>query len=157
MRPSHASRERTLAQLREGYACGALETPTFARRVDAAFAAGTETELRGLTLDLPAATSPRLGRVRAVLSRLAPAPRPPSLLEAARGGELVLGRHPACALVLDDETVSRRHAMLCRRDAGWFLRDLESSNGTWVNGRRVVDAEVRPGDEVRLGDARLRL
>ena len=157
MRASHSSRERTLAQLREGYACGAIETATFARRVDLALAAGTETELRGLTLDLPAVADRGRSRLRAALARLAPAPRPPSLLEAARGGELVLGRHPACALVLDDETVSRRHALLFRREAGWFLRDLGSSNGTWVNGRRVVDAEVRPGDEVRLGDARVRL
>jgi len=37
------------------------------------------------------------------------------------------------------------------------LRDLGSSNGTWVNGRRVIEAEVRPGDVVQLGASALRL
>jgi pSer/pThr/pTyr-binding forkhead associated (FHA) protein len=43
------------------------------------------------------------------------------------------------------------------RDGRWILRDLGSSNGTWVNGRQVVEAEVRSGDHVVLGDCRLRL
>jgi len=59
--------------------------------------------------------------------------------------------------VLADITVSRRHAELVLRDGRWILRDLGSSNGTWVNGRQVVEAEVRSGDLVVLGDCRLRL
>lgn len=59
--------------------------------------------------------------------------------------------------MLDDDTVSRRHAELRVRDGRWMVRDLGSINGTWLNGRRVGDAEVRPGDELRLGDAVLRL
>jgi pSer/pThr/pTyr-binding forkhead associated (FHA) protein len=75
-------------------------------------------------------------------------------LETAR---LTLGRGSGCTLVLDDITVSRRHAELVVRDGAWILRDLGSSNGTWVNGRRVVEAEVRSGDVVVLGDCRVRL
>ena len=44
-----------------------------------------------------------------------------------------------------DDTVSRRHAELRLHDGRWMLRDLGSSNGTWVNGRRVMEAEVAPG------------
>jgi pSer/pThr/pTyr-binding forkhead associated (FHA) protein len=67
--------------------------------------------------------------------------------------ELTLGRAPDCALVGCDDTVSRHHARLELRDGRWFLVDLDSSNGTLVNGRRVRDAEVRAGDEIRLGAA----
>jgi pSer/pThr/pTyr-binding forkhead associated (FHA) protein len=55
--------------------------------------------------------------------------------------------------VFCDDTVSRHHARLELRDGRWFLIDLDSSNGTSVNGRRVRDAEVRPGDRIRLGAA----
>ena len=59
--------------------------------------------------------------------------------------------------MLGDDTVSRRHAELRAEDGRWLLRDLGSSNGTWVNGRRVIEAEVRPGDLVQLGGAEIRL
>jgi FHA domain len=71
---------------------------------------------------------------------------------------ITLGRSRACDCVLDDPSVSRRHAEL-RRDGGlWLLRDLGSRNGTRVNGARLLDeAEVGPGDRVSFGDARFRL
>ncbi len=48
--------------------------------------------------------------------------------------------------------VSRNHARLERRDGGlWFLTDLDSANGTFVNGRRVNEQELRNGDEIELG------
>ena len=52
-----------------------------------------------------------------------------------------------------DDTVSRHHARLELREGRWFLVDLDSSNGTLVNGRRVHDTEVRPGDRILLGAA----
>lgn len=55
--------------------------------------------------------------------------------------------------MFSDDTVSRHHARLELRVGRWFLVDLDSSNGTVVNGRRVRDAEVRAGDEIRLGAA----
>ncbi len=59
--------------------------------------------------------------------------------------------------MLADDTVSRRHAELRVEEDCWVLRDLGSSNGTWVNGRRVIESEVRPGDVVQLGASALRL
>ncbi len=58
------------------------------------------------------------------------------------------------ALPLTDSTVSRRHAELTPDDGRWLLRDLESANGTFVNGQRVsADAPVTlaPGDQIRCG------
>jgi pSer/pThr/pTyr-binding forkhead associated (FHA) protein len=80
-------------------------------------------------------------------------PEAGELLEA----HLVLGRSSTCQLVLTHDTVSRRHAELRIQDGCWLLRDLGSSNGTWVNGRRVMEAEVRPGDLIHLGGAEIRL
>lgn len=155
------TRERTLAHLRDGYACGDLGTATFDHRVDAALRAVTREELRGLTGDLPALGGRRSRLERSVRDWLrGDSGREPSgLLAAAEltSGRLTLGRSPRCELVLADDTVSRRHATLQLRDGRWYLVDLGSSNGTWVNDRRVFDAEVRPGDEIRLGAARLRL
>jgi hypothetical protein len=144
-----------MATLRQGYAAGSLHTETFSLRIDQALRARSEHELRGLTADLPAPSRWRraLERLRAAL-----APAPAGLLgdpAALSRGQITLGRSSSCQLVLAEDTVSRRHAALVLRDGAWRVVDLGSSNGTWVNGRRVVEAEVRPGDELRLGGARL--
>jgi signal transduction histidine kinase/pSer/pThr/pTyr-binding forkhead associated (FHA) protein len=57
------------------------------------------------------------------------------------------------ALPLTDTTVSRRHAELTPDDGRWFLRDLDSSNGTFVNGERISAdrVELSPGDQIRCG------
>ena len=58
--------------------------------------------------------------------------------------------------VAGDGTVSRLHAVLERFAAGWCVRDLGSSNGTFVNGERLAtDRVLRPGDEIRMGRTRL--
>ena len=154
MRPSEDTREHTLGRLRRGYVSGRLDTETFARRVDCALGASDSRELQGLTADLPAPRQSRLARLADRLRRRGPRL---TLPDQVAGGRLVLGRSPGCQLVFADDTVSRRHAELRFRDGRWMLRDLESSNGTWVNGRRVVEAEVGPGDEIALGRYRMRL
>jgi hypothetical protein len=70
-------------------------------------------------------------------------------------GELVIGRHTSCDVVLGDLPVSRRHARLRFRDGRWILQDLESRNGTCVNGERVGRCELRPGDRIEIGPRRL--
>ncbi|MCZ6494485.1 MAG: ATP-binding protein [Planctomycetota bacterium] len=61
------------------------------------------------------------------------------------------------SLPLTDSTVSRRHAELTPDDGKWFLRDLDSSNGTFVNGVRITKyrVELSPGDQVRCGSTLL--
>ncbi|MGE5127963.1 MAG: FHA domain-containing protein [Betaproteobacteria bacterium] len=69
----------------------------------------------------------------------------------------VLGRDPNCDIVLNDTKCSRRHATVEEEPEGLVIRDTGSANGTYVNGRRVEQARLRPGDTVRLGDVSLRL
>jgi pSer/pThr/pTyr-binding forkhead associated (FHA) protein len=53
-------------------------------------------------------------------------------------------------MVIDDPTVSRRHARLTEREDRWEIVDLKSTNGIAANGRRVDAAVVREGDEIVL-------
>ncbi len=68
---------------------------------------------------------------------------------------IVVGRDPACDLVLVDGRVSRRHLEITPDGAGHRLRDLGSSNGTALNGERVESADVGLGDVIALGDSEL--
>jgi predicted component of type VI protein secretion system len=78
-------------------------------------------------------------------------------LVALEAGRLTLGADPANDLTLPaDPTLSRLHAALERYGAGWCVRDLDSRNGTFVNGQRVWrERPLRPGDELRVGATRL--
>jgi S1-C subfamily serine protease len=66
-----------------------------------------------------------------------------------------LGRHPSATVQFDpdhDLEVSGRHAALFRQSGGWVVRDLGSSNGTWVNDQRLQgDRPLHPNDVIRLG------
>ncbi len=64
-----------------------------------------------------------------------------------------LGRGFAATLQLEDPGVSRRHAIVVQRRGGVRILDDRSANGTWVNGRRVFDAELHDGDVIVLGRA----
>jgi len=64
---------------------------------------------------------------------------------------LVVGRRADCDIVLNDSSVSRRHARLEWRGGQYILTDLGSTNGTRVNGIRVVTKVLQPGDTVTLG------
>ncbi|MEO7398963.1 MAG: FHA domain-containing protein [Ilumatobacteraceae bacterium] len=66
-----------------------------------------------------------------------------------------LGRHPDSEIMLDDITVSRRHAEVERTSAGYVARDAGSLNGTYVNQERIDEASLRQGDELQVGKFRL--
>jgi len=64
---------------------------------------------------------------------------------------LLIGRDASCDIAVREPTVSRRHARLLFRDGSWIVQDLESTNGTAVNGRPVGRCQLWPGDRLRLG------
>jgi ABC-type multidrug transport system ATPase subunit len=66
---------------------------------------------------------------------------------------VVIGRDPSCGLVVDDPLVSRQHAEVSWADGGWVLRDLESTNGTYVDGEQIGVLPLTDGAVARLGDA----
>ena len=71
---------------------------------------------------------------------------------------LTVGRAATCDVVVSDTYVSNVHARIFQRDGGWWLEDLGSTNGTYMNRTRVSSpTAIGPGDEVRLGKATLEL
>jgi len=70
----------------------------------------------------------------------------------------LIGRDPICDCPLDDPTVSTRHARLSYHHGQWWLEDLNSTNGTFLNGEAVSEpVVVTSGDELRCGQVRLRV
>lgn len=67
------------------------------------------------------------------------------------GRTFVIGGRDGCDLQLDNDLVDNSHAVVYRRGPKFHLRDLNSRKGTFVNGRRVRDVELRRGDQVRIG------
>ena len=64
---------------------------------------------------------------------------------------LLLGRHPECDVKLDLPAISRRHCCVAVASEQAILRDLGSRHGVWVNGVKVDEARLRPGDEIAVG------
>jgi pSer/pThr/pTyr-binding forkhead associated (FHA) protein len=65
---------------------------------------------------------------------------------------VLLGRNPECTLVLDDDFASGRHARIFRRDGGWFVEDLRSTNGTFLGSNRLTKPmPVEVGSTLRIG------
>jgi len=81
---------------------------------------------------------------------------PPGAIFSLDHSEVTIGREPSADVFLDDVTVSRNHAVITSGPSGIALRDLGSLNGTYVNRRRIEDAEtLEDGDELQIGKFRL--
>jgi pSer/pThr/pTyr-binding forkhead associated (FHA) protein len=71
-------------------------------------------------------------------------------------GTLQVGRAEACQIRLPDTYASAFHARIFSRDGSWFVEDLGSTNGTYLNQRRITSpAELRAGDKIRIGKTTL--
>ncbi len=73
-------------------------------------------------------------------------------------GETTIGRAGGCAVVIDDARVSKLHARVFFAAGRWVVEDLDSTNGTLLNGESVTAAQpVRAGDRVQIGDVVMEL
>jgi pSer/pThr/pTyr-binding forkhead associated (FHA) protein len=96
-------------------------------------------------------------------------PPGPSTLVVRGGGDarprtvrlaasMTVGRAPECDLRLDDTYASQQHARLYAKNEHWFVEDLGSTNGTFVNDQKLAaPAMLQPGDTVRVGQTVLEL
>jgi hypothetical protein len=72
--------------------------------------------------------------------------------------ETLIGRDPGCQIRLADSRVSKQHALLRWSGNGWLVRDMESTNGTELNGRPLREEQaLEYGDVLTLGETRLKL
>lgn len=154
-------RWRLANSLRSAYAAGLLTQDTFAHRIDHLYG-GALVHPEQLVGDLTFRSRPPRPGLRDRLaeltsswqSRTEPVEPPLPLLPLDWSGsttQVLIGRGSWCDLVIPGDTVSRRHAELFFREGGWILVDLDSTNGTYINGARVHRAQLLPGDRVRFG------
>ncbi len=68
---------------------------------------------------------------------------------------LKVGKRETNDLVIEEGTVSRNHVEIVQTEDGYLLKDLESTNGTYINEIRVKEAYLRPGDIIRVGTVRI--
>ena len=116
--------------------------------------------VRGLTVEA-APRSRRGSRKGEAAAEPAMAPGPSAVVIHAEGarartvavsGNMVVGRAAECELTLDDTFVSQQHARLFAKNGSWYVEDLGSTNGTFVNDQRLgAPAMVQPGDRIRTG------
>jgi hypothetical protein len=74
---------------------------------------------------------------------------------ALDGDRMTIGRRPDSDVFLDDVTVSRDHALLVKRSGDYYLDDLGSLNGTYVNRHRIESHRLEDGDELQVGKFKL--
>ena len=64
---------------------------------------------------------------------------------------LTFGRGEQSDNRVADDRMSRQHFAIIRKDTGYFVQDLKSTNGTWVNNERITEALLKPNDKIRAG------
>ena len=70
-------------------------------------------------------------------------------------GKMLIGRKPVCSIHLEEKMVSGQHAELSVSDSGVILKDLDSTNGTSVNGKRISETALQTGDQITIGSYKM--
>jgi pSer/pThr/pTyr-binding forkhead associated (FHA) protein len=90
---------------------------------------------------------PDFGRPRLTVSS------PSRTWEVSLEDEMTIGRDASCTVVIKSSKVSRQHARITRHHRGFKLTDLNSTNGTWLEGQKIRSEVLRPGSAFQIGDA----
>lgn len=76
--------------------------------------------------------------------------------QTLEGGAFSIGRASDCTIPIKDRYLSRRHAEIVATGGQWFVKDLGSANGTYLNGQRIeADQQLKSGDRIRIGDTEI--
>ena len=126
--------------------------------------------VRGLSVETSPRRRPRANRSSRSSDKDEPAlpPGPRSVVVRGPDGakphsvpiavSMVVGRGPECELKIDDTYASTQHARLFGKNGAWYVEDLGSTNGTFVNEQKLAaPAMVQPGDKIRVGTTVLEL
>ena len=70
-------------------------------------------------------------------------------------GRYILGRHPECDIVVDAGAVSRHHAQLFRVGDDFYVEDMNSRNGTYLDGKKIELSRLRANQHIRMGKSEL--
>lgn len=122
--------------------------------------------IRSVIVDLRPPTRAQTGRAQPAIKSKGGGKAPRSVVVVDESGSKVetlrldgtlqVGRAEACQIRLPDTYASAFHARIFSRDGSWFVEDLGSTNGTYLNQRRITSpAELRAGDKIRIGKTTL--
>jgi len=64
----------------------------------------------------------------------------------------LIGRGSKCDFIIQHRSVSREHSVITRERSGWFIEDLNSANGTWLDGDQISKYRIRGGEEVQISN-----
>ncbi|MDO4888530.1 MAG: FHA domain-containing protein [Actinomycetaceae bacterium] len=143
-----------------------LRRDVYGTRVRERKGATAEKKPRGRRIPTPSAPAPARNQQR---SQPAASPAQPTVLTVTAGAlagttlplgnaQIVVGRSPDSALVLDDTYSSSRHARFYQSDGRWWVEDLESTNGTFVSGQRInTPTPIAQGTPVVIGRTTMEL
>lgn len=68
----------------------------------------------------------------------------------------LIGRGSKCDCVIQHRSISREHSVITKERGGWFIEDLNSANGTWLNGEQIGKHKIAGGEELQISNYRLR-
>jgi pSer/pThr/pTyr-binding forkhead associated (FHA) protein len=129
--------------------------PTPAKKRSAPAAGAAATQPAGAPPARPAKRQPHSTNPRTLV--VTQGPLTGTTLPLRESGT-VIGRNPECALVLDDDFASGRHARIYSQDGAWFVEDLGSTNGTFLGTERLTNPmRVETGSTLRIGKTTVEL
>jgi len=148
--PLHPSLDRTVAVPRLQEAEETIAVPRDLAKKSKAMTPAALSEMRTVLQRGPLTTDVPEEQAVPLLLRVKPPQGAPFLFPLDEE-ELSIGRSGSCDLVIRDQLLSRKHALIRKTPEGFLLEDQGSSNGTYVNDERVQRRLIVPGDRIRLG------